>query len=199
MSDMIAEVIEDSREALDTGVNDVIVVEQSDGSFLSTPIVVQLGKFHNLKTTFRSREDEVMTIVVNGQVLVTDAALVIDESGKATFDREDNSIRVQSQEWKSANLNPGSNPGEFRVDNFDVVIKFNVFLYNQTDKLVLTDIDGTITQSDLKGHIFARLGLDADHERVVEMFHVIGQNGYKIVYLTARSIAMGNYDPIIEF
>ena len=47
MSDMIAEVIEDSREALDTGVNDVIVVEQSDGSFLSTPIVVQLGKLHH--------------------------------------------------------------------------------------------------------------------------------------------------------
>ena len=192
MADLVAEVIEDSREALGTGVNDVIVVEQSDGTFLSTPIVVQLGKFENFKTTFGSREDKVVTIIVNGQVLVTNDALVLDDSGKATFASRDDSIYIESQEWKDANLNPGLNPGEFRVEKFDVVIKFNVFLYNQADKLVLTDIDGTITQSDLKGHILPRFGLDADHERVVEMFHMIGQNGYKIVYLTARSIAQGN-------
>ena len=191
MADLVAEVIEDSREALGTGVNDVIVVEQSDGTFLSTPIVVQLGKFENFKTTFESREDKVVTIIVNGQVLVTNDALVLDDSGKATFASRDDSIYIESQEWKDANLNPGLNPGEFRVEKFDVVIKFNVFLYNQADKLVLTDIDGTITQSDLKGHILPRFGLDADHERVVEMFHMIGQNGYKIVYLTARSIAQG--------
>ena len=192
MADLVAEVIEDSREALGTGVNDVIVVEQSDGTFLSTPIVVQLGKFENFKTTFGSREDKVVTIIVNGQVLVTNDALVLDDSGKATFASRDDSIYIESQEWKDANLNPGLNPGEFRVEKFDVVIKFNVFLYNQSDKLVITDIDGTITQSDLKGHILPRFGLDADHERVVEMFHMIGQNGYKIVYLTARSIAQGN-------
>ena len=190
MADYIAEVIESPQYAVGTGVNDVIVVEQSDGRFLSTPIVVQFGTFD--VGTSESRENEVVTIIVNGQVLVTNDALVLGWTGKATFASRDDSIHVESQEWKNANLNPGLNPGKFWVENFDVVIEFNVFLYNQSDKLVITDIDGTITQSDLKGHILPRFGLDADHERVVEMFHMIGQNGYKIVYLTARSIAQGN-------
>ena len=32
-------------------------------------------------------------------------------------------------------------------------------------------------------------GFTADHEHVVELFHKIADNGYQIVYLTARSIA----------
>ena len=53
----------------------------------------------------------------------------------------------------------------------------------------MTDIDGTITESDIKGHVFPVFGFSAHHDHVVEMFHKIGDNGYNIVYLTARSIA----------
>ena len=53
----------------------------------------------------------------------------------------------------------------------------------------MTDIDGTITESDIKGHVFPIFGFSAHHDHVVEMFHKIGDNGYNVVYLTARSIA----------
>ena len=64
-----------------------------------------------------------------------------------------------------------------------------MFYYNQTSRFVLTDIDGTITESDIKGHVFPVFGFSAHHDHVVEMFHKIGDNGYNVVYLTARSIA----------
>ena len=32
----------------------------------------------------------------------------------------------------------------------DIKLEFSVFLFNSSDKLVVTDIDGTITQSDIK-------------------------------------------------
>ena len=32
----------------------------------------------------------------------------------------------------------------------DVKVEFSIFLFNWSDKLVVTDIDGTITQSDIK-------------------------------------------------
>ena len=50
-------------------------------------------------------------------------------------------------------------------------------------------MDGTISESDFKGHVFPYFGFTADHDYVVELFHKIAENGYKMVYLTARSIA----------
>ena len=40
-----------------------------------------------------------------------------------------------------------------------------------------------------KGHVFPIFGFTAHHDHVVEMFHKIADNGYNVVYLTARSIA----------
>ena len=75
------------------------------------------------------------------------------------------------------------------MDSLSIRIPFNVFLYEQNSRFVLTDVDGTITETDIKGHVFPMFGFTADHEHVVELFHKIADNGYQIVYLTARSIA----------
>jgi phosphatidate phosphatase LPIN len=86
------------------------------------------------------------------------------------------------------------------------LIEFSVFLYSSTDKLVITDIDGTISKSDLKGHLLPRIGLAglAHHAGVVQLLHrsvrfvnigfkmtliSVAERGYTVVYLTARSIA----------
>lgn len=49
----------------------------------------------------------------------------------------------------------------FIVDSLDVEIPFSVFLLDQTSRLVITDIDGTITESDVKGFVFPQLGIEA--------------------------------------
>ena len=53
---------------------------------------------------------------------------------------------------KSMNLTKsGSYEGQFVVDSLSITIPFNLFYYDQSSRFVLTDIDGTITENDIKG------------------------------------------------
>ena len=55
--------------------------------------------------------------------------------------------------------------------------------------MIISDVDGTVTKSDLPGHVLPRLGIsDWAHEGIANLFTNIDRNGYKIVYLTARPI-----------
>lgn len=54
---------------------------------------------------------------------------------------------------------------------------------------MITDIDGTITESDIKGQVLPKLGITAHHNSVVELFDKIDKRGYRVIYLTARSMA----------
>ena len=58
-------------------------------------------------------------------------------------------------------LKPGHNEGLFVVDSVHVEVPFSIFLLDQNAKLVLTDIDGTITESNIKGLVFPQFGIDA--------------------------------------
>jgi phosphatidate phosphatase LPIN len=50
-------------------------------------------------------------------------------------------------------------------------------------------VDGTVTKSDLGGHVLPRLGLgDWAHDGIAKLFTNIDKNGYKIIYLSARPI-----------
>ena len=119
----------------------------------------------------------------------TTSSLVIKDSGKACFKRKETRFRFLDSELKTVNLNFGANQGQFVVNSLKISIPFNLFYYDQNTKFVLTDIDGTITETDIKGHVFPMFGFTAHHDNVVELFHKIGRNGYQMVYLTARSMA----------
>lgn len=70
-------------------------------------------------------------------------------------------------------------------------IEGRIFLWHYTDKLVVSDVDGTITKSDLLGQIFSRLGKDYTHPGIPSLFTKIVHRGYKLIYLTARPITDG--------
>ena len=74
------------------------------------------------------------------------------------------------------------------VDSLSITIPFSIFYFDQEARIVLTDLDGTITESDIKGHVFPTLGWEAHHDNVVEMFDKIADNGYTIIYLTGRPL-----------
>ena len=137
----------------------------------------------------RSRAGHEVKVYINNERLETLNPLVIMESGKVCFRRKDGRFRIQSDEWKSVILNKGQNNGKFVVNDLDIEIDFNVFYYDQNSRFVMTDIDGTITESDIKGHVFPIFGFAADHDFVVELYDKVGQNGYNMVYLTARSMS----------
>jgi len=63
-----------------------------------------------------------------------------------------------------------------------------IFLWNFYDSIVISDIDGTITRSDVFGQILPYVGKDWSQKGVTNLFSNIERNGYKFVYLSARAI-----------
>lgn len=69
--------------------------------------------------------------------------------------------------------------------------KCHIYLWNYKAKIVVSDIDGTITKSDVLGHLLPILGKDWAQSGVAQLFTKIKNNGYNFLYLSARAI--GDY------
>ena len=67
-------------------------------------------------------------------------------------------------------------------------LKSSIYLWPSTSKLVISDVDGTITRSDVLGQVLPFLGKDWTHEGIIDLYTGITKNGYKMVYLTSRAI-----------
>jgi phosphatidate phosphatase LPIN len=61
-------------------------------------------------------------------------------------------------------------------------------VWNHDAKIIISDIDGTITKSDKRGMLMAQLGYDYTHIGVSKLYNRLTDHGYKMIYLTARSI-----------
>lgn len=64
----------------------------------------------------------------------------------------------------------------------------DLYLWESDSKIVISDVDGTITRSDVLGQLMPIFGKDWSHTGVTELFKNIEKNNYKILYLTARAI-----------
>ncbi len=102
---------------------------------------------------------------------------------------------MPSDQIKSLNLNNGKNEISFVVQSRyqgTQTITTDIYLWNHDDKIVISDLDGTITRSDVLGHIFPIFGKDWSHRGVVKLYNDVVNNGYKILYLTARAIVQAD-------
>ncbi|XP_055380224.1 phosphatidate phosphatase LPIN3 isoform X2 [Condylostylus longicornis] len=101
------------------------------------------------------------------------------------------SLRLSSDAIKQLNLKPGVNEIEFSVTTAyqgTSRCKCYLFRWKHNDKVVISDIDGTITKSDVLGHILPMVGKDWAQIGVAQLFSKIEENGYKLLYLSARAI-----------
>lgn len=67
------------------------------------------------------------------------------------------SLRLSSDQLKSLDLQDGINTVQFSVySSFQgkAVCSAKIFLWNHDTKIVISDVDGTITKSDVLGHVF---------------------------------------------
>jgi phosphatidate phosphatase PAH1 len=102
---------------------------------------------------------------------------------------------LSSDQIKSLNLKPGKNEISFVVSSKiqgTQILTTDIYLWDWEDKIVISDLDGTITRSDVLGHFLPYIGKDWSHKGVVKLFNEIAKNGYKIIYLTARSISQSD-------
>ncbi|KAJ8507390.1 hypothetical protein ONZ45_g10251 [Pleurotus djamor] len=102
-------------------------------------------------------------------------------------------LRLTSDQLKSLDLKPGPNSITFSLSATGVVAcTARIFVWDSTDLIVVSDIDGTITKSDGLGHVFAMIGRDWTHLGVAKLYTDICRNGYKIMYLTSRAIGQAD-------
>ena len=92
-----------------------------------------------------------------------------------------------SNQLKRMNLQPGRNEIIFECAN-GTKLQCDLYLWSSDSKIVISDIDGTITRSDVLGQLMPMLGKDWSHRGITELYTNVSHNGYKFVYLTARAI-----------
>lgn len=106
------------------------------------------------------------------------------------------SLRPTSSVLASLNLRRGRNVITFSVSSSfqgTQSVSANLFLWSATDKIVVSDVDGTITKSDVLGHFLPNLGVnDWSHDGVVGLFDHVKNNGYQMLYLTSRAIGQAS-------
>ena len=101
------------------------------------------------------------------------------------------SLFPTEEQIKKLDLKYGKNEICFAIETYlsgVQILKSNIYFWQNDIKMILWDIDGTITKSDLLGVILPRIGIDWYHDGVIELIDKMFKNGYKIVYLTARAI-----------
>jgi len=101
------------------------------------------------------------------------------------------SLKPTSEQIAALNLKPGTNKIAFSITTGGGIqeVCSTIYLWEQDVSVVISDIDGTITKSDVFGQILPVVfGRDWSQDGVAQLYASIAENGYKILYLTARAI-----------
>ncbi|CAF4478961.1 unnamed protein product, partial [Rotaria sp. Silwood2] len=177
----------------------------------STDIIATAAKSEIVPTTLIHQDSN--DIVKNSKISKTDNDSEQEDSevGKLTAKIEEEKAQQQrppsthsshqttlkktmilsSDQLKRLNLKLGKNKVEFSVTTAlqgTTTVESNIFLFDHMTKFVISDIDGTITKSDVLGHIIPLVGGDWSHDGIAEFFNAIQENGYQFIYLSARAI-----------
>uniref|UniRef100_A0AAY4A1C7 phosphatidate phosphatase n=1 Tax=Denticeps clupeoides TaxID=299321 RepID=A0AAY4A1C7_9TELE len=103
------------------------------------------------------------------------------------------SLRLSSDQIASLKLREGPNDVTFSITTQyqgTCRCEGTIYLWKWNDQVIISDIDGTITKSDVFGQILPQLGKDWTHKGIAKLYHTIHQNGYKFLYCSARAIGM---------
>jgi phosphatidate phosphatase PAH1 len=101
-------------------------------------------------------------------------------------------ITPKSVDLEKLGLIPGRNKVRYITHTSlqgRVVVESSIYLWSSDTKIVVSDIDGTVTKSDVWGHILPMIGKDWTHAGICSLYTKVAKNGYEFVYLTARSMS----------
>ncbi|XP_072320840.1 phosphatidate phosphatase LPIN1-like isoform X2 [Eucyclogobius newberryi] len=147
-----------------------------------------MSPIDRLKDDSSSDEDHRSSNFVSGSVLPEP----LDTSSSICYKK---TLRLTSEQLTSLQLREGPNDVVFSVTTqYQGTCRCNgtIYLWNWDDKIVISDIDGTITRSDTLGHILPTLGKDWTHQGIARLYNKVSLNGYKYMYCSARAIGMAD-------
>jgi phosphatidate phosphatase LPIN len=105
------------------------------------------------------------------------------------------SLFPTSAQLASLGLHMGRNRIVFTVSSLlrgSQSVEASVWLLPRDCKLVISDVDGTITRSDVLGQVLPSIGKDWSQPGVASLFDRIAKNGYQMMYLTSRAIGQAS-------
>lgn len=107
-------------------------------------------------------------------------------------------LRPDSDSLRALNLKPGRNSISFSVSSSlqgKQTVTASIYLWPSNSKIVISDVDGTITKSDILGNIIPMIPYAGGyvHSGLSTLYSEISNNKYKFVYLTSRSIGQASY------
>lgn len=100
-------------------------------------------------------------------------------------------LRPTSDMLKELDLNNGVNTIKYVINTSfqgEQTVEGFIYFWDKHAKIVISDVDGTITRSDVLGNILPAMGRDWSHPGVAKLYNSIQNNGYNILYLTSRAI-----------
>ncbi|WVZ98871.1 hypothetical protein U9M48_044246 [Paspalum notatum var. saurae] len=152
-----------------------------------------LNPFRITRSLQRSNSDSSEDIFLDSETVLSpmdDHAL---ENNKSQSPRKQfvRTLIPTSEQVASLNLKEGQNLVTFsfctRVLGKQQV-DAHIYLWKWNAKIVISDVDGTITRSDVLGQVMPLVGRDWSHSGVARLFSAIKENGYQLLFLSARAI-----------
>ncbi|KAK8551942.1 hypothetical protein V6N13_120371 [Hibiscus sabdariffa] len=101
-------------------------------------------------------------------------------------------ITPTSEQLASLNLKEGMNHITFTFSTNMLgkqQVDARIHLWKWNTRIVISDVDGTITRSDVLGQFMPLVGVDWSQSGVAHLFSAIKENGYQLLFLSARAIS----------
>ncbi len=143
----------------------------------------------------KSDLDELIRVHIKNEEMKDEMKNPIKAAKKKNSTKIKRTKTPSSEILKKLNLNEGRNSISFTVSSSfqgEHTISSEIYLWNSESKIIISDVDGTITRSDILGHILPIFGKDWSHKGVAELYTNIERNGYKFLYLTARALCQSS-------
>ena len=102
------------------------------------------------------------------------------------------SLYPTSAQLQAFGLRKGQNTISFTIGRSGTTVDGFVYLWPSDAKIVISDVDGTVTKSDVLGHILPNLGKDWSHAGICRLLSEITGNGYHVMYLTSRALGQAS-------
>lgn len=160
-----------------------VMIKNSSSKDLTSELEVKVKSKARLE---RGREGS-----TSGEESDSAVAPPLGSSRSRTRDKYVKSLKLTSEQLETLNLNDGANEIVFSVTTqYQGTSRCTCFLYlwNWDDRIIVSDIDGTITRSDVWGQVLPMIGKDWSQAGIANLYQMINRNGYKFLYLSARAI-----------
>ncbi|KAF1795567.1 LNS2/PITP protein [Phytophthora cactorum] len=169
---------------------DIVAVKNMDGKYLTTSWHVSFS-WSRFRTSYATGVGDMVRILVNGREMPTKMELL--ERGRCTFIT--GGLIIPPEDLCFADLTE-ERPNLVRFEHYQKYtntvryVDAKLHLWGPNESVVVVDLDGTLTISDVEGHIRTlRLGqYDFLHAGASDFFTKLHELGMRIVYLTARPL-----------